>query len=72
MTVCVCDYFCALLSYWQQMQTLFRELRQKINQSDDVDILCVTTCNGAKNVTKNLFPFHQMAPRRGDIAETED
>ena len=50
------------------MQTLFRKLRQKINEIDDVDILVTEP----KMSQKNLFPFHQMAPRRDGIAETED
>ena len=50
------------------MQTLFRKLRQKVNEIDDVDILVMEP----KMSQKNLFSFHQMAPRRGGIAETED
>ena len=68
MTVFVCDYFCVLIFDWRSMQTLFRKLRQKVNEIDDVDILVMEP----KMSQKNLFSFHQMAPRRGGIAETED
>ena len=35
------------------MQTLFRKLRQKVNEIDDVDILAMES----KMSQKNLFPF---------------